>query len=218
VNPVPTPAPVLTPNVVIRTQPAIFSDDAILNGGGLEFHPEGSHLRIRAEANIAYNFFPADRGRTWEPDYRFVLGYDREFEGRLVGPIGALMFGQVRRDSLFSEIEGSAGFYSRYGNNGIGYIQARDGVNISRNPSLRLAPYFTARIVKDTKNNYYNNVVDVGGGFEVKPRGDFNMSMRTEYLFGHYFGTSEQPNPFAPKYHTLRLTLRLGYRVIPGGE
>jgi hypothetical protein len=215
VNPTPAPAPVPAPPpvvqvpVVFRTQPAIFSDDVILNGGGIEFHPEGSHLRLRAEANMAYNFFAADRGRTWEPDYRVVLGYDREWER-------AMMFGLLQRDSFFSELEGSAGFYSRYGNNAIGYVQIREGYRINQNPSLRIGPYVTARLVKDTNWDYYNNVAEFGGGLEIKPMRDFNVSMRTEYLYGHYFGTPEQVNPFDPAYHTLRLTFRFGYRATPG--
>src|SRR5205823_3712802 len=119
--------------------------------------PAGSHLRISGEANLAYNFLPELRGRSVEPDFRAVLAYSREWLGRLVGPIGLLTLGQLKRDWMFTDLDASAGFYSRYGHDGIAYLQARDGFDLVRTGSTRLAPYLVARLVKDTNGDFFNN-------------------------------------------------------------
>ena len=116
-------------------------------------------------------------------------------------------------------MDASAGFYSRYGNNGIAYLQARDGFKIAGSETTRLAPYVTARLVKDTRSDYFNNVAEFGGGLEFHPSGEFAMAMRVEYLYGLYYGieTAALPNPYDPRYHPIRFSFTFGHRFPAAG-
>jgi tetratricopeptide (TPR) repeat protein len=210
-NPVVAPSPTVGASLSAGLQPAIFSDNVVLTGGGFEIHPQGSHVRFAAEANLARNFVPELRGRSIEPDFRAVLAYSREWLG-----FGLLTLGRIKRDWMFSDLDASAGYYSRYEHDGIGYIQARDGFEVVHTQSMRLAPYVTARLVKDTKRDFFNNTAEAGAGVELRPAPGAGVAFRVEYSYGHYYGSTAQVNPYEPHYHSLRFLMSFGHRFSSG--
>jgi hypothetical protein len=70
------------------------------------------------------------------------------------------------------------------------------------------------RLVMDSKRDFFNNVGEVGAGVEFRPTSDLNLGMRAEYLYGFYYGDTAQPNPYGPRYHTIRLVLKFDQRLI----
>jgi hypothetical protein len=184
-----------------------------LTGVGIEFRPEGWHLRLAAEANLAFNFASADREREVEPDYRLMLGYERGWSGRLVGPIEVFALGRLTGERLFSEVDASIGYYSRYDHNAIAYVEARDGFQFQPYGTARLGPYVVVNLAKDTNRDYFNNVGEAGAGVEFRPSSDYNFAIRAEYLYGFYYGIeTAQPNPHSPRYNAFRVTMRFGHR------
>jgi Flp pilus assembly protein TadD len=194
--------------------PAIFSDNVGLFGLGVDLQPRGWNLKVRAEANLAFNLVMSPvRNRSVEPDYRVVLSYYRGWTGRLWGPIGLATFGQIRSERLFSDLDTSAGYYSRYQDNGLAYLQVRDGLRLADWGPSRFGSYIILRLAKDTNRDFFNNVGEIGPGLEFRPYQEFNLSFRAEYLRGVYYGIhNTQSNPFGPNYGDFRLTLLLGHR------
>lgn len=194
--------------------PAIFSDNVALVGAGVSFRPKRTNLALVAEANLAFNLTTSTaRNRDVEPDYRAALYYYRRWEGKLYGPAGALTLGRLRSDRLFTDLDASLGYYSRYDHNGIGYLQLREGVRLADWRASRLYGYAKINLVKDTNRDFYNNLAEFGPGVEFRPSGNFNLSLRAEYLRGTYFGIEgHDPNPFRAQYNDFRMTLLVGHR------
>ena len=194
--------------------PAIISDNAALLGAGVNVRPRGWNLNFQAEANLAFNLTqPAGPNRDVRPDYRAVLSYYRRWDSRLWGPIGALTFERLRGERLFTDLDTSLGYYSRYRDNVIGYLQLREGLRLANFGASSLAGYMVLNLAKDTNRDFYNNVGEVGAGLEFRPHRNLNLSLRAAYLRGIYYGIEgRDPNPFRPSYNDFRLTLFFGHR------
>ena len=194
--------------------PAIFSDNVELLGVGINVRPHGWNLNLRAEANLAFNLVhSAFRRRDVEPDYRVVLSYYRRWDARLWGPIGALTLGRLQGERLFTDLDTSLGYYSRYRDNVIAYMQIRDGLRLASFGPSSLAGYMVLNLAKDTNRDFFNNVGEVGAGLEFRPAQHVNVSLRAEYLRGFYYGIEGlDPNPLRPNYNDFRLKLFFGHR------
>jgi len=194
--------------------PAIFSDNVALVGAGVSFRPRRTNLTLLAEANLAFNLTQtATRNRDVEPDYRVALYYYRRWESRLYGPIGAVTFGRLSSERLFTDLDASLGYYSRYDHNGIAYLQLREGLRVAEWGTSRLYGYGKVNLAKDTNRDFFNNVGEVGAGLEFRPNARLNLALRAEYLRGIYYGIEgADPNPFRPQYNDVRVTLLFGHR------
>ena len=195
------------------TLPIIFSDDVGLVGLGIQLQPKHSHFAFRAEENIAV---PLIGGGTYNydarGDFRAIGSYYNLFQGKLRGPLDSITFDRLKGERLFSDIDGSAGYYSRYDHNGILYLQNREGLRLwSMGPS-QVSGYLKYFVVKDTHRDFYNNLGEGGGGVEFRPNMKANIGFRVEFLRGAYFGIARQPNPYRPNYNDVRVMLVFGRR------
>lgn len=180
--------------------PAIFSDNFGLVGLGVGAQPGRGWVSVRAEANLAVNLVrSADHPDRTEGDVRVLAAYFRRWEP----PPGA-----GRR---FAEVYGSAGYYSRYRDNGIAYAQARAGWRLTA--AAPLYGYLRLNLTKDVNRDFYNNVAEIGPGLEWRAGGPLALSARAEYLGGVYLGIEgRDPNPYGPTYDDFRLVLVVGRR------
>ena len=194
--------------------PAIFSDNAALFGAGVSFRPRRMHFSLFAEANVAINLTQsAVRNRAAEPDYRAGLLYYRRWDGRFYGPLGLLAAVQARGERLFTDVDASLAYYSRYAHNGIAYLQVREGLHVGDWGPSRFWGYSKLNLVKDTNRDFYNNLGEIGAGVEWRPTRELNLSLRPEYLHGIYYGIEgRDANPFRSQYNDFRLTLLFGER------
>lgn len=195
------------------TLPIIFSDNVGLVGLGIQLQPRRSHFSLRAEENLAV---PLINGGTYNydarGDFRVIGSYYNLFPGKLRGPMGLITFDRLKGERLFSDIDGSAGYYSRYDHNGILYLQNREGLRLwSMGPS-QVSGYLKYFVVKDTHRDFYNNLGEGGGGVEFRPNKRANVGFRAEFLRGAYFGIARQPNPYRPNYNDVRVMLIFGRR------
>jgi len=198
------------------TLPIIFSDDVALVGTGVLWQPRHSHFNLRAEANVALPLINDNNGYSYtaRSDYRVIGSYYNRFDGKLWGPVGLLTLAHARGERLFSDLDGSAGYYSRYNNNAIAYVQNREGLRLWTIGHSQTFGYLKYDLAKDTNGDFYNNVGEGGAGMEFRPQKNVNVGLRFEYLRGAYFGIARalEPNPYRPNYNNFQVMLVVGHR------
>ena len=174
--------------------PEIYSDNYASLEPGIRFQPAGFNANLTAEWGLSFNLLrSADHPDATEFDGRVVLADYHYWEG-------------PRR--LFADAGGSAGFYSRYRDNVIGYLQLRGGDKVWDDHSSQLSLYAPMNVYTDTNHDFYNNAVEIGAGLEFQPWTRVNLKLRAEYLHGTYMGISgRDPNPYGPHYDDVRLML-----------
>ncbi|MDD5655741.1 MAG: tetratricopeptide repeat protein [Elusimicrobia bacterium] len=198
------------------TEPQIFSDQTAMLGWGVKLQPPGWNANLLAEAGIAWNLMrDASHPRAREADYRVVWGDSRYWDGRWHGPLGLLTLGQVRLRKAYTDAGVSAGYYSRYHDNVIAYLQLQDGVKLWYDGISALSLFAPCNVVKDSKRDFFNNLAELGAGLEYQPRIRINLRLRVEALRGFYFGIAgRDPNPYGSGYYNLRFLLVYSGRTV----
>lgn len=186
--------------------PQIYSDNATLFGGGLFFQPYGSHYFLSAEANEAYLFKENSRGRSnLVPDFRIVGGYFRSW------PESGKRF--------HFETNGSIGYYSRYKQNGIAYLQPREVLNAFHLGKTTVAGYLQQNVALDTNREFYNNTAEIVPGLDLRTAWMPGMAIRAEYVRGYYLDLpSHNINPYGSQYRDVRVRLLLGEKFSVGSR
>lgn len=172
----------------------IYSDDAVSVAPGIRIQPRGSPLSLSAEWGVTVNLLrtPEHPSKT-ETNGRVVLG------GYRYRPI-------YRR--FFADASLQAGYYSRFNDNFIGSLRLRAGVKAWDNQQSQLTFYAPVEGIKDSKRDFYNNLVEAGGGVELQPWMRLNLRIRAEALRGFYSGVEgRDPNPYPRKYDEVRIFL-----------
>lgn len=188
--------------------PQIFSDNVALFGPGIRIQPPGWHLSFRAEVNVAVNLVRTPGRPNSESDFRAILAYYRRWDGNWVGPLGGVTLGQISGERLFTDVDVSVGYYSRFDDNVIGYLQLREGLRLAEVGPSTLAGYWRLNLAKDTNKDFFNNLAEVGVGADLHPFRGSGVILRGEYLRGFYFGIEgPDPNPFGSTYDDFRFML-----------
>ncbi len=196
--------------------PIIFADNVYMSGVGLLFQPDKAHYSIYGEANMAVNLLKYPTNEYNErSDLRVIAGYDNRIAHRMIGPLGALTLFRLKSDRLYTYMDGSAGYYTRYFGDAIAYGQMQEGASLGDVGYLEFLGYARYNLAADSIHEFYNNLGEIGPGFEIRSSKErVNVSLQTEYLHGMYFGTAANgsPNPYGATYNDLRVTLLFGHR------
>lgn len=177
--------------------PEIYNDNVLSFGPGLRLQPRGMNASVMVEWDTDINLTRGgDHPRRTEQNGRAILA-DYEYWEGLLG---------WRRP--FLDLGGSLGWYGRYRDNVIAYLQARAGVKAWERFPARLNVYIPGYVAKDSNKDFFNNLVEYGVGGELQLLGGLNLRLRAEALRGWYMGIEgRDPNPYGRRYHDLRLTL-----------
>ncbi len=181
------------------TLPQIYSDNSAVFSIGIQSAVAHTGAVVYAEAGTALNLVGA--GPTAPPDYRAGLLWFRSWGASLVPSPNAA--GAPR---LMGSAYADGGYYSRYNRNVIGSAQLREGIRLplSRLPVALLG---ALNLVKDSKGNFYNNIVEVGPMLRVAPlRSVPSLVLEAEYVRGFYT-IHDRTNPYGPRYGDFRLSL-----------
>jgi Flp pilus assembly protein TadD len=174
--------------------PVVFDDNYVSFAPGLRLQPRGFDVTLTAEYGPAVNLIlSSDHPNKVEYDGRVVLA-DYHYWG---GPL-----------RTFADAGGSVGYYSRYQDDVIGQLQLRAGFKAWDNNVSQVTLYAPVNVIKDSNLEFYNNLVEIGGGMEFQPWTKVNLKIRAEFLRGTYMrvqGVDE--NPYGPQYNDLRITL-----------
>ena len=196
------------------TLPQILSDNFALFGPGIEFHPRGWNTRLSAEANVAVNLVRVPGAtETARSDFRIVLSHLRSWKAQFRGLVGLAARGRARNERFFTELDASLGYYSRFEDNVISYLQLREGVRLGQWGPVSLSGYWKLSLAKDTNRDFFNNVGEGGGGLEIKLLRKLGISLRGEFLREVYYGIEgRDPNSFGPNYNDVRILVIFGRR------
>lgn len=181
--------------------PRIFSDNSATVSAGLQLHPFTQYLGLYGEAGNSVSLLPSlptDRGRSI-PDYRGGLFYSRGWGATLADqPAG--------QGPRFREVYVDASFYSRFGDDLIGYMQYKEGFRLPHAGPLRAQLFAAAAVAKDSRSDYYNNIVEIGPGLRVAAPPLSSLQFYVEFLRGAYLTQGHRMrNPYRPNFNNVRI-------------
>lgn len=168
-------------------QAEIFAENAVIAGAGIRFRPFGGTMAAYAEAGPTYDLLRSPdrdggssfRGSVQAGIYDFrVYGVPRDLHG-------------PGESGLFAELYYDASYYSRFENNGIGYLQFRPGMRQTGRARGALDFYTPILAVVDTRGLYFNNLIEAGLGARWSPPGLGGLTVSAEYLRGRYLRSPE---------------------------
>ncbi len=165
--------------------PQYLSESAFVLGAGISTKT-WHHLTGWAEAGESVKYLPSrhDVGGAI-PDYRGGLSYAKGF--------GTLLGGS--KSGFFYETTDDAEYISRFDKDWLFYSQHRTGRTIHFAEGVSGQLLLNVNYVRDTKNEYWANTVEIGPGFKFRlPWMPPNMYLSTDFLHGMYTGWSPKPN------------------------
>ncbi|RMX15333.1 hypothetical protein EAS68_12695 [Legionella jordanis] len=185
--------------------PQIYEDNVrILGVGALTYPFNNFPLVIWAEGGEAYDLVFRNRER-WRGDLRGGLMYYNEFGVR------PAYYPTLRiSPDYYSSLYGDITYFSRYDNNVIGTFRTHQGIHLAQYKSTMVNVYASARIIEDSRREFFNNIAEVGPGIGIIPSNRFRLELRFEYIKGVYLPAGGSVNPYG-KYYTNKLAQLLFY-------
>lgn len=159
-------------------------------------------LSFFIEGGKAYDFIYQNRNR-WRYDLRSGLIYYQEWQSPPTYA-DSIKFSRA----WFTNIYGEIIYFSRFNNNIIGTMRAREGYDLVAWHNSVLQTYFIERLSVDSKKEFYNNYFELGPGVAFTPNNHYNMTLRYEILKGYFFpvhGTTI--NPYGSHYFNQAVSL-----------
>lgn len=207
------PSPYVQPYVGLRltrdtrsetgTVPVIFSDNSAVLSLGVQSPILGHGTNLYAEAGTAISLLSRPPSGRAVPDYRVGFTWFQPWGVSLaqvaqVSPHGFCFTGDAY---------GDVGFYSRYNDNVIGYLQLREGLNLPTAHVLPIQALAAVNLVKDSNGDFFNNVAEVGPEVRLALfRHLPDLQVRATYLRSFYT-VHDSANPYGPRYGDFRFFL-----------
>lgn len=162
-------------------RPEIIDQNAAIVGLGVNYRPWELPIYLYLEAGGSYDLIDLNRKKFRENITAGLTGYQEWYwqknEMNHSPTKGA--------DQYFAEIYGNAAVYSREDYNLIGDLRLRTGWNFNREDLGNIQTYVKLHSINDSKQQYYNNIAEVGLGVAWQPRG-FPVKLRLEQMYGKY--------------------------------
>lgn len=185
--------------------PVIFSDNTAVLSLGVQSRPFGPAAVVYAEAGTAFSLLDNPQHGRAIPDYRTGISWFKPWGSGLAEAVRETS----RRTALFGEAYSDLAYYSRYGQNVIGYLQIKEGLTLSRKHVLPMQVFAAVNLIKDSQSDFYNNVAELGPGLRLAPLKRLPMvQIQAQYLRGYYMTQGHRTrNPYGPNYNDYRLFL-----------
>ena len=158
-------------------QPILYADNSVVPAIGVRTQPGGRWFTLYAEAGAAYPLVSI-KPRDWQRDLR-------------AGVIGAFakthaLGSGAHHLSLVSEVFGDATWYDRFDGNTIGYLQWRESLRLVQGTAGAVDIFARGWGTLDSKDTYFNRVVEGGGGVAFHAGANRRASLYIESLGGRY--------------------------------
>lgn len=110
------------------------------------------------------------------------------------------------------EIYSDISYYQKQRHNIIAYANIKYGVEFLRIWKMSFMGYSVLYLTKDTKKDFWNNKMDIGPGFWLKPLQNIELKFIFEWLYGTYYGIEGvDENPFPKHYWDRRIGVVFWY-------
>ena len=127
----------------------------------------------------------------------FWQGFDAEYRDRWTKTFPISFW-----DEIYSDIT----YYKKDTDNIIGYLNIKAGARIFRVHKTALDYYFVNYTMADKHGDFWNNKLDFGIGFRIKPWTDLELSLFAETIRGTYFDRDGRyENPHLSEYTDVRI-------------
>ena len=152
--------------------------------------------------NVENNENPNPYGSTFKDirgGFIFWQGFDAEYKDRWTKTFPFSFW-----DEIYSDIT----YYKKDDNNIIGYLNVKAGARIFRVHKTVLDYYFVSYSMFDKHGDFWNNKLDFGIGFRIKPWTNLELSLFVETLKGTYLDRNGRyENPHLSQYNDVRIGL-----------
>ena len=177
--------------------PSIFSDNTFMVGVGLKAEPF-TGFQASVQEGISFDLIQQQNQSSVRGDFRAVAVYGNGIYAPYVNhPDLQFPF------YTFVDLYSSLGYYSRYDNT-IGYVTGRAGVRPVEVSRTVVDAYIIGGLVRDTKLEYYNNLLEWGAGVRITPNINWGLYLMAEYHRGYYWDVGGPPLPYDRYYNSVR--------------
>jgi len=185
--------------------PLIYADNHLMLGGGLQFRFWKKRVGLFAQAGPAFSLVRSESTPLVEPDVR-------------VGAFFSLLVPNchpepqkrgVRKERAFcADIYSEAVYVSRFDHNLLAILRARVLLTYLMTGPVAWEPYVEGRILKDIRNDYWNNLADAGVGHRWRLVGPIALHVMVGVHGGGYFGLQNvDPAPSDLGYAEFRVQI-----------
>ncbi|MEP6766726.1 MAG: tetratricopeptide repeat protein, partial [Gemmatimonadaceae bacterium] len=180
-------------------QPVLFADNSLLPALGARIHPL-PWLTVFAEAGATYPSVSVTP-RNWHRDVR---------AGLLANVANSkLLTRKPTGLTLISEVYADASWYDRFNRDVIGYAQWRESLRLIQGKAGAIDIFTRAWGSYDSKHDYYNRVVEGGGGVALHLGNVHRVSLFVDAQKGHYLAAPLGTQP-AQNYNDFRVMFVTG--------
>ena len=185
--------------------PLIYADNHLMVGGGIQFRFWKKRVGLFAQAGPAFNLVRSSSAPLVQPDVR--VGAFFALSGPKCDP--APQKGGVRKErSLCGDLYSEAVYVSRFDHNLLGVVRGRLMVTYLMTGPVAWEPYVEGRILKDIRNDYWNNLADAGLGHRWRLIAPLSLQLLVGVHGGGYFGLENvDPAPDQLGYAEFRVQL-----------
>jgi transposase len=190
--------------------PVIYADNTLGLGVGALYRTWERQAGAFAQMGTAINLMDDDRQRVWF-DMRIGAYVDLEDEEGC-WPDPMLDGGVATPMSFCWEAYGEAVYLSRFDHNVVTQARGRAGASAMVTGRVAWQPLLEGRVHKDLRNDYWNNLAELGAVHRWRLLADFRLDVMAGLHFGTYFGLyRDDPPPSPLSYAELRLLLESGF-------
>lgn len=182
--------------------PIIFSDNAAILGSGIFISPFDG-LNLIMQTGLGIDLIKVAGKFKIKNDHRAILSY-----GTGVYPEISVPYTPNLTFKPLLELYSSYGYYSRY-KNSIGYGTIRGGFRFAEFRKAALDFYLRFNLAIDTKKEFYNNIIEWGGGVKITPDHKWGLNFLIEFNKGNYFYKPEDSSQ-KKTYDSFRIYLIFG--------
>jgi hypothetical protein len=185
--------------------PLIYADNHLMFGGGLQFRFWKKRVGLFVQAGPAFNLVRPEGSPLVEPDVR--VGAFVSLLLPACHPL-AQKDGARNERALCADIYSEAVYVSRFDHNLLAILRGRLSLTYLVTGPVAWEPYVEGRVLKDIRDDYWNNLADVGVGHRWRLLEPVALELMLGVHGGAYFGLENvDPAPAELGYAEFRVQL-----------
>ena len=185
--------------------PLIYADNHLMVGGGLQFRFWKKRVGLFVQAAPAFNLVRGEDDPLVALDVRAGAFFSLLVPNCDPEPQKA---GARKERALCADIYSEAVYVSRFDHNLLAIVRGRLSLTYLVTGPVAWEPYVAVRLLKDIRNDYWNNLADAGIGHRWRLLAPFGLDLMVGLHGGGYFGLENvDPAPELLTYAEFRVQI-----------